>query len=881
VLTESTRDALRLLCDDWHRKAIAATQRLQAQNPKWKVPHPEAVDETVLERILQRMQAPVLQSDGAAPLWTPSTDWRWRIEPADVKKFLDHPEIDLVHVVRFLAAAGFIDASKRGLGRGAEVDTYLRHFRASHALQFGLREVGAAFRASGLDSNLIAWSRLDSYWPWQGEFKWEPAAVWPYFLEHQEMLEEVFELRPKSLLVEDLAWLRPRRRSNALAVLEAFPRIPPRLQPKLWEIALGGGKTDRLSAQRCLEREPETTSRVIASLGEGKQEARALAAEWLARLGDMSALPALETALRKEKHDAAKGALMNALEALGAPVDQFLDRSGLIAEAAKGLQRGIPAGIAWFPFDRMPVVHWMDTGEPIPANVVTWLIVQAHKLGLPEAGALLRRYARQMGSTEAQALGSFVLEAWIAQDIDLPTRQEVQGKAQQLAQQMLSYYPGKTLQEVTGMMVESLLNQPKGSAVGDKGVLAVAGACAGPAAVPLVGQYLKRWYGYRAAQCRALIQMLSWVDHPAAIQLVLSTATRFRTAGIRKEAEKQSQLIAERKGWTLGELADRTIPTAGFDENGELELDYGARRFVACLTDDLAIALTSEDGKPISGLPDPRAEESAELVSAAKAALSHARKELKTALKMQRERLYEAMCTERAWTFEDWDVYLHRHPIVSRYCRRLVWTARLGDSPAGTYRPVGDGSLTSSTDDAVTLPGNAVVRIAHASSTTEQEARAWSEHLAAYELQPLFAQFGRALFRMLPERVLETRVTDCLGHMLQAYKLRARATKLGYLRGQAEDGGWFYTYRKHFTTLGLEAVIEFTGNSLPEEDRPVALRSLYFARPREGANAYGPENECALGEVPAVLLSECWNDWRSIAAEGPGFDPDWEKKVEP
>jgi hypothetical protein len=29
--------------------------------------------------------------------------------------------------------------------------------------------------------------------------------------------------------------------------------------------------------------------------------------------------------------------------------------------------------------------------------------------------------------------------------------------------------------------------------------------------------------------------------------------------------------------------------------------------------------------------------------------------------------------------------------------------------------------------------------------------------------------------------------------------------------------------------------------------------------------------------VPAVLLSECYNDMRLIAAEGRGFDPQWER----
>jgi hypothetical protein len=375
--------------------------------------------------------------------------------------------------------------------------------------------------------------------------------------------------------------------------------------------------------------------------------------------------------------------------------------------------------------------------------------------------------------------------------------------------------------------------------------------------------------------------MLSWVEHPSAIQLVLSTGTRFRTAGIRKEAEKQAQLIAERKGWSLAELADRAIPTAGFDERGELELDYGTRRFVARISDDFTVTLSNAEGKPVAALPDARADDSAELVATAKKSLGDAKKELKTALKLQRERLYEAMCTQRAWSYEDWDTYLHRHPIVGRSCRQLVWAATRGEQRLATFRPLGDGSLTNARDEALRVPADASVRIAHAGNTPEDEARAWLEHLSSYELAPLFDQFGRLVYRPSAEGLQQVRVEDYLGHMLPAFKLRARAAKLGYVRGAAEDGGWFFTYRKHFTTLGLEAVIEFTGNGLPEENRTVALRSLSFSRGQDESSPFGAESECTLGEIPAVLLSECWNDLRSLAAEGTGFDPDWEKKVEP
>ena len=122
-------------------------------------------------------------------------------------------------------------------------------------------------------------------------------------------------------------------------------------------------------------------------------------------------------------------------------------------------------------------------------------------------------------------------------------------------------------------------------------------------------------------------------------------------------------------------------------------------------------------------------------------------------------------------------------------------------------------------------------------------------------------------------------ITDFVGHIVKAFSLRNRLTRLGYTRGAAQDGGWFSDYHKTFARLGLEAVIEFTGNSLPEENRTVALQRLYFARKASGEDASVPQ-EVTLGELPKVLLSECWNDIRMAAAEGSGFAADWEKQTE-
>jgi hypothetical protein len=56
----------------------------------------------------------------------------------------------------------------------------------------------------------------------------------------------------------------------------------------------------------------------------------------------------------------------------------------------------------------------------------------------------------------------------------------------------------------------------------------------------------------------------------------------------------------------------------------------------------------------------------------------------------------------------------------------------------------------------------------------------------------------------------------------------------------------------------------------------VALTELAFVRNAEG----GEQTDMGIGDVPAVLLSEAWNDLRLIAAAGSGYDPDWQTKSE-
>lgn len=736
-------------------------------------------------------------------------------------------------------------------------------------------------------------------WGEGGFWRWSPEAIWPYFAEHLSLLANGIAFK------SDIDWSQRDRnraiREKVFKALKLFPQPPAQLVPTLWDLALEGPKNERKIAQGCLDPLGSTQARLLTTLSDPNRDKRTVVADWLGDRGDPATIEPLRQAARAEKSEAAKDIMLRSLEKLGASVDEFMDRGNLLQDSRKLLKKGMPKVLDWFPVAAMPPVHWQDTGEPVAVEILQGFIVKCFKQKTPEPGPILKRYVEMWQPEERKVLGQFVLESWIAQDTaPAYTPEEADKLAQKQAQQTFQYYQQMqqrhpntygmsytppTYEELYQRNYNELLNRCIGSATKEKGILAIAAACCGAQAVATINTYLKTWYGNRMAQCKALLQVLVWSEENSAIQLLLSVAERFRTKGIQKEAAKLVSKLAERNGWSHDELGDRTIPTAGFDQGVEQILDYGQRQFTLLLDVDLSLVLKNPDGKIIKSLPAARKGEDPDQVKAAKQQLSDTKKQLKQMLKLQRDRLYEAMCTQRAWRFCDWDTYLNRHPIMGRYCQQLVW-AIYEVQPDGnevlvqTVRPLEDRTLTDADDEEVIPEPTMLVRLAHRCTVSAETAEAWQTHFIDYDVTPLLLQFSASTYTLPADQQQATELDDFAGHIIEAFKLRGALLKRGYVRGQAEDGGWFYDYHKSFVGLGLDVVIDFSGNGLPEENRLVALASAAFHQLEPHTDSVYRQPKMPLADVPPVLLSEVRNELQAIAAQGNGYDPDWQKKVE-
>ena len=638
---------------------------------------------------------------------------------------------------------------------------------------------------------------------------------WAWFAERPGLLREALG-RPDSVV-------------RALEILGAMPRVPAGLSAVVADIAVGDSKVNRPLAQAVLRSHPRVRELAEQALGEGRAQVRASAAAWVGSLGRGASVLALQAAVRREKKDVVRAALLAALGECGGDLSEFLSPRALGAEASRGLKSKTPASLAaWFDFDSLPPVHWSDgagAGTEVDPDIVRWWVVLADRLKNPNGRGIIALYLSLLEPSDAAALAARVVRAWIAQDTYV------------------------------------------GSAMADKGLLAFAVGMDDGELAGLVRAYMRDNPG-RRAQFDALVRALCANGRDRALQVLLGVARRHKMAGVQATAAALAREIASERGWSDEELADRTVPTAGFDGDGLLHLSYGDREFTGRLTSDFKIEVSDGAGRTRKSLPPARSGEDAEVVRAAKKRLSAARKEAKEVLTLQSERLYEAMCACRTWSAREWRELLVGHPLVGRLVTRLIWTATPPEGGPLTFRPTEDGALIGADDAVVEFEPHAVVSLAHRAWLADGQAAAWRQHLADYGVEPLFDQLSATAPRVA-EGQMEMR--DLQGHMTDTFALRGAAVKRGYKRGEVMVAGFFDTYVKDFAALNLTAVLGFTGACLPEEKIPCATTGLSFTR---------RGRPVPLDRVPPVLLAECRADYAALAALGP-YDPDWEVSASP
>ncbi len=570
---------------------------------------------------------------------------------------------------------------------------------------------------------------------------------------------------------------------------------------------------------------------------------RLAAVEILARLGGERAHALLCQHRDLEKSVSVKQAIVDAIGLPEPPAD--LDPSiaiaDLLKEAASG---GKKSPLRWFAAEEPTDLRWVN-GAPVPPSVVNYLLTcqaRMHQMQLEmNVRRILQWLDRRTTGTLALTLftdwakqGSNARESWL-----LP---------------LIATLGDDRLVQFLRKQIDALGRKSRRRALGAKAV-----------------------------------QTLALIGTDLAFTEVSDLARHAKTWQIQQAARAAFAEAASRHNLSQEELADRIAPRLGFNEQGEQTFDFGPRQFTARLGFDLTIHLKNNNGKRLTLLPRPNTHDDAVKVAAAQSAWQVLKKHLAPAIKIQAERLENALSTQRAWSVASWRELFLRHPLLRAFAVNLVWGVLTADSVryATIFRPLEDGSLTTADDEACVLPAEGLIRLVHPIELDEGTRSAWLQHLADYEVTPPFPQLNRPVALVSPEECAALWWDKYQGYLMNGAALKGRYMKAGWERGPVQDAGAYYTIWKAFPAAGVQAVLETAGMSVGyEQEFSTAIKRLAFARvdtSKRGSYVYDDlkdqdERLIKLGDVPPIIFSEIAADVQTFAAAGE-YTEDWEKKV--
>lgn len=251
-----------------------------------------------------------------------------------------------------------------------------------------------------------------------------------------------------------------------------------------------------------------------------------------------------------------------------------------------------------------------------------------------------------------------------------------------------------------------------------------------------------------AARAQTGVEILGTIGTDAALVALHRFSQKAKTKGLKTAALEKMEEIAQSRGLTADELADRLVPDVGLDDTGTLELDLGDRVLTVGFDEHLAPFLREPDGSRLTAFPKASKQGDPAKYKEAKARFAQLQKDVKEVAKHVLSRMENAMASGRGWPAEVAESCFFTHPLMRHLAGRVAWTAWVDGVAVGSFRIAEDGSPSTPSDDAFTLPPKATVTLLHPVRASKSEVTELGDRFADYELVQPFEQLTRPVFAL-------------------------------------------------------------------------------------------------------------------------------------
>lgn len=386
--------------------------------------------------------------------------------------------------------------------------------------------------------------------------------------------------------------------------------------------------------------------------------------------------------------------------------------------------------------------------------------------------------------------------------------------------------------------------------------------------VPLV----RAWPG-ESAHARAVtgLDVLAAIGTDVALMHLNGIAEKLKFKGLQEKAREKIAAIAEARGLSAVELADRLVPDLGLDDDGSRTLDFGERSFRVGFDEALRPFVREADGKPLTDLPKPKKTDDAEKSKAATDIWKALKKDAKTIASQQVSRLELAMVDRRRWDLATFQTFLVDHPLVSHLVRRLIWGVydgvenASGGTLARTFRVAEDRSFADASDEPLELAPDAKIGVVHVMELPATDAAAFGQVLADYEILQPFAQLARETFKLTPDEASAKELKRFDGVKVPTGRVLGLESR-GWRRGDPQDGGGIWWMERKLPGLPLTAVLDLEPGIIVGAVTEFPEQTLHAVYVSKSGYVWQRERVQVLGDLPAIALSELLRDLEALRA---------------
>jgi predicted DNA-binding WGR domain protein len=319
---------------------------------------------------------------------------------------------------------------------------------------------------------------------------------------------------------------------------------------------------------------------------------------------------------------------------------------------------------------------------------------------------------------------------------------------------------------------------------------------------------IREWPG-EAQHQRAVtgLELLATIGSDVALMHLNGIAGKVKFKALQDRAKEKIAAVAEARGFTAAELADRLVPDLGLDEQGTLALDFGPRQFYVGFDETLKPFVKDAQGARLKDLPKPLKSDDAALAEAATERFKQMKKDAKAVASLQVIRLEMSMVERRRWSATDFRLFFLEHPLMRHLAARVVWGVYDKDGHIGSgFRVAEDWTLADADDAQTVLADDADVGIAHVLEMPATMQAAFGQVFADYEILQPFKQLGRETYTLTAQELKSSEITRFENKTVATGSVMGLINR-GWERGQAQDAGWVGWFSKPVGD-GLEINLE-------------------------------------------------------------------------